>query len=68
MEKAYDLTVDEIGRILLPGAIREKLGMEAGRPVKVELYEADGVVMIKVASESKRRKGTGLPPEMGTID
>ena len=49
-EKAYEVTIDELGRVVLPIAIRKELGLDIGTPMQALLYEADGEVLVKITS------------------
>lgn len=47
-----ELVVDKLGRVVIPKAVRERLGMHAG--AHVEVTEADGALVLKPTTETGR--------------
>ena len=53
-------TIDAAGRIVVPKALRQGLGLEAGQPL--EIREADGRLEIEIAATTMKllKRGKGL--------
>jgi AbrB family looped-hinge helix DNA binding protein len=61
------ITIDSAGRVVIPQAIRRRLGMEAGARLEVE--EADGGVILRPASMVRvETADDGLPILRATAD
>lgn len=54
------ITIDAAGRVVIPQAVRSRLGLQAG--TRIELEETDGAVLLRPVSRVRIETGAdGLP-------
>ena len=61
-----DLVIDKLGRVVIPKALRQRLGLHAG--MHLEISESDGALVLKPAEEtvSKLVMRNGLTVHTGS--